>query len=111
MVTVDAAYAALAVMRCEILVHLVAGNDRARLGDINAAIASPPRRLAVRPWPVRPGRCPCASLPAVESEQIDDAVDAVTAFSMTRQRTMPRGRTVTLGSKIASETVKREEAA
>ena len=49
----------------------------------------------------------------VESEQIDDAVDAFTAFVHDAATDYAEGanKVVTLGSRIASETVKRQEAA
>ena len=49
----------------------------------------------------------------VESEQIDDAVDAFTAFMHDAATDYAEGanKVVTLGSKIASETAKRQDAA
>jgi len=49
----------------------------------------------------------------LESEQLDDAVDAFTAFVQDAATDYAEGanKVVTLGSKIASETVRREEAA
>jgi hypothetical protein len=49
----------------------------------------------------------------LESEQLDDAVDAFTAFVQDAATDYTEGanKVVTLGSRIASETVKREEAA
>ena len=49
----------------------------------------------------------------VESEQIDDAVDAFTSFVQDAATDYAEGanKVVTLGSKIASETAKRQDAA